>query len=375
MAKIRESTTRWLRAFAWSGKVRTYEEFILTGYEVVVLESTTETVTIATHNLARTFVKELTWEEFVRTCVLRCDTTAEYQALQLRNTMRTIATKADKDTALRIERFLDNPPVLSELPVVKKVLGQTTLVRADPQRRTCLELTRDNETVTYLPLTDTPLEIASMSVGDFDEWYSLRLDDYPVEKAALVYAQFAQYLGATKEAMRELAKLTNVSQKEFEMAVEQVPEVSGKAGPLKAKPVSLTKKAVPPSEAKPVAKKTVSAPAAKKDAPVAKKIADAEKKATAPAKKATAPAKKAAEPAKKAVVKQSPVAKNTREREAPSASSRFQELIMEGKLTDEEIFSKVQQEFKLADNKRTYVAWYRNYLRKQGKNPPASKKA
>ena len=56
-----------------------------------------------------------------------------------------------------------------------------------------------------------------------------------------------------------------------------------------------------------------------------------------------------------------------------SASSRFVELIMAGELTDDEIFATVQEEFHLDDAKRSYVNWYRNKLKKDGKNPPARK--
>lgn len=56
-----------------------------------------------------------------------------------------------------------------------------------------------------------------------------------------------------------------------------------------------------------------------------------------------------------------------------SAAQRFQELIMEGKHTDDQIFAKVQREFDLDDGKKGYVKWYRNYLRKQGKKPPEPK--
>lgn len=55
-----------------------------------------------------------------------------------------------------------------------------------------------------------------------------------------------------------------------------------------------------------------------------------------------------------------------------SAASRFKELIMEGKLTDDAIFEIVQKEFNLDDSKRSYVPWYRNYLKKEGQNPPAA---
>lgn len=56
-----------------------------------------------------------------------------------------------------------------------------------------------------------------------------------------------------------------------------------------------------------------------------------------------------------------------------SASAMFQTLIMEGKHTDDEIFKRVAEKFGLDEKKRAYVAWYRNHLRKQGKNPPDAK--
>ena len=43
---------------------------------------------------------------------------------------------------------------------------------------------------------------------------------------------------------------------------------------------------------------------------------------------------------------------------------------MEGGLTDDAIFEIVQEEFDLDASKRSYVAWYRNYLKKEGQNPP-----
>ena len=56
-----------------------------------------------------------------------------------------------------------------------------------------------------------------------------------------------------------------------------------------------------------------------------------------------------------------------------SAAQRFQELIMQGTMTDDKIFETVQKEFGLPASKRGYVGWYRNHLKKQGKNPPAAK--
>lgn len=59
----------------------------------------------------------------------------------------------------------------------------------------------------------------------------------------------------------------------------------------------------------------------------------------------------------------------------PSAAQMFQDLIMAGKLTDDQIFEKVQAEFGLDEKKRGYVKWYRNHLKKQGQNPPEAKVA
>jgi hypothetical protein len=56
-----------------------------------------------------------------------------------------------------------------------------------------------------------------------------------------------------------------------------------------------------------------------------------------------------------------------------SAAQMFKDLIMEGKKTDDQIFAAVKAKFKLDDKKRSYVAWYRNALVKDGKKPPAAK--
>src|SRR3546814_12706911 len=121
--------------------------------------------------------------------------------------------------------------------------------------------------------------------------------------------------------MRMLAKLTPVTNENIEMATKK------KA----ARAASLVKTAKKTS-----AKKTTDAKPAKADKP-AKKAAG-EKKERAP--------------------------------RGPTAAAKFQELIMEGKKTDDQIFAAVQKEFGLDDSKRSYVQWYRNYLTKQGKNPP-----
>lgn len=78
---------------------------------------------------------------------------------------------------------------------------------------------------------------------------------------------------------------------------------------------------------------------------------------------------------KKANAKQKKADKKAGKPSAPreTAAALFQELIMDGKLTDDQIFAKVKAKFKLDDKKRSYVAWYRNKLTKDGKKPPAAK--
>jgi len=91
-------------------------------------------------------------------------------------------------------------------------------------------------------------------------------------------------------------------------------------------------------------------------------MATAKKQTTAEKPAATKAAKPAAKPAKAGEKK-------------PSAAQMFQDLIMAGKLTDDQIFEKVQAEFGLDEKKRGYVKWYRNHLKKQGQNPPEAKVA
>jgi hypothetical protein len=75
--------------------------------------------------------------------------------------------------------------------------------------------------------------------------------------------------------------------------------------------------------------------------------------------------------AKKKAVKQAKKDGATIPRE--TAAGMFRELILEGKHTDDQIFAKVKAKFKLDDKKRSYVAWYRNQLVKEGKKVPKAK--
>lgn len=197
----------------------------------------------------------------------------------------------------------------------------------DHNRRPCIQVDRSAGLVKFIPLDIIlGLEVHSTSADSFDQRFT-PMEGYPVEKACQLFVNYSQTLGATKEAMEYLGQVINVSKQELEMAT--------------------TKKQV-------AVEKPASKPAAKKAAPV--KVTKAAKPAV------TKAAKPDAKPAK------------TGEKKS-SAAQMFQDLIMAGKLTDDQIFEKVQAEFGLDEKKRGYVKWYRNHLKKQGQNPPEAKVA
>lgn len=194
----------------------------------------------------------------------------------------------------------------------------------DRQRRTCLEVARVAGQVKFIPLDITEgLQVHLTSAESFDQRYQPMVN-YPIEKAAQLYLGYSQIIGATKEALNYLGQVINISDEEMKMATT---------------------------------KKTVAASAAEKK--------------TAAKEPKTKPVQAAKEPKAKPVATKPPVAKTGEKK--PSAAQLFKDLIMAGKLTDDQIFERVKNEFGLESNKRAYVNWYRNNLKKQGLNPPEPK--
>ena len=207
-------------------------------------------------------------------------------------------------------------------PAPKQPVAQ---VCCDHNRRTCILLERSESHVKYVALdVENGLDVTSADPRDFDRDYKPMVD-YPVERAAKLYVEYSRGLGATEQVMRMLAKLTTVNQEDIEMAAKK--KTARAAAPVKTAKKATTKTA----------------------------------------------GKTSTKPAKAAKEKKAPGEKKERAPRGPTAASRFQDLIMEGKKTDDQIFAVVQKEFGLDDSKRSYVKWYRNYLTKQGKNPPAAK--
>ena len=206
-------------------------------------------------------------------------------------------------------------------------MAKTMVPCYDRQRRTCIEVARVAGQVKFIPLdVSEGLQVQTTSADSFDQRYEPMVN-YPIEKAAQLFLNYSQTIGASKEALDYLSQVVNVSKQELEMATTKKQAAAEKAAATK--------------------------PAVKKAAPAK------------PATKA-APAKAAAKPAAK------PAAKKDGEKKM-SAAQMFQDLIMQGKLTDDQIFEKVQAQFGLDEKKRGYVKWYRNHLKKQGKNPPEPK--
>jgi len=204
----------------------------------------------------------------------------------------------------------------------------------DHNRRTCIQVDRSAGLVKFIPLDIIlGLEVHSTSADSFDQRFT-PMEGYPVEKACQLFVNYSQTLGATKEAMDYLGQVINVSKQELEMATTKKQTVAEKPAAAKA--------------VKPVAKKAAAKPTEVK----------AGRRAIDPVVKA----KPAEKPAKSGEKKM-------------SAAQMFQDLIMAGKLTDDQIFEKVQAEFGLDEKKRGYVKWYRNHLKKQGQNPPEAKVA
>lgn len=201
----------------------------------------------------------------------------------------------------------------------------------DHERRTCLVVSQDEQVTRFIPLeTESGLCVCSTSTQQFDARFKT-VPNHSLDRGAALYARYAIEVGATPEVMSFLGNFTPITKQEAIMATNRKKTNDETAA---TKKVDAKAKAKKPAEPK------------------------AEKAPFAGGKKVEAPAKAA--PAKTGEKK-------------PTASKMFCDLIMEGKLSDDKIFEKVQAKFGLDDSKRGYVKWYRNDLKKKGMNPPEGK--
>lgn len=226
------------------------------------------------------------------------------------------------------------------------------LVHVDHERRTALEVDRDETTVCYLTIdTQEGFKVHRTDIIDFIRRFK-PLEDYPAERCAALYASYARDLGATEEAMRYLKKFTSITQEDITMATAK--SSTRAAAPAPSKTVDQAKK----NEAQAL------------QASLKTGTRSGSLPAHGPSKPAGKPVVKMAD-TPKVTSKNPPAKKEKPEKEARrTAASEFKRLIMEGKLTDSAIFAQVQKEFGLDDKKRSHVAWYRFDLRRNGEKAP-----
>lgn len=217
------------------------------------------------------------------------------------------------------------------------------VVVGDRQRRTAIELRRAGNEVTFIPLTDGPFEVRRLSVLAFDATYK-PLVDYPVGRAAKLYVGFMSDLGGSSDVINELAKLITITPEERDMAE--------KRGTNNRTTTKTTKTAAPKTSAKPAVKVTTVAKAVKPE-PQAKPAAAVVK----PAAPVKAPA---AKPAKEGGGR------------AATAASTIRDLIMEHKLTNEEIVAAVRKAFPDSRIDVGDVGWHRCNMKRKGLDVPAA---
>jgi len=223
----------------------------------------------------------------------------------------------------------------------------------DVQGRTAIALdgkTKADE-VRYIPMDTAGCFVYYMPLVRFRTTYQHSQKDpaappsligTTVAMAARCYVAHMAYAGGSDEALEELGKLTTITSFERETIMKK-------------------------NEAKKAAQPKVDG-AAKAAKPVKEKVAKEPK---------VDGAAKAAKPVKEKVAKEPKAPKAAKEPKEPriTPATTFRELIMKGGLTDNQIFAAVQKKHpEVTKEKRPYVAWYRNDLRKRGENPPAQKK-
>lgn len=213
----------------------------------------------------------------------------------------------------------------------KPKLTDSVGVYRDFNSRTCIKFSDDGSDVTFLPLDIEGFELRTLPVADFIQRYN-PLPNYPMDRACSLYLTYAKTLGADREVLDQLSKFTDVQKEDYDMATSKRREKQ--TDTEVKKPTKVTKSEETKSE------KTRKQP--KETKPLVNTML----------RKRAAPAST----------------------DGPkSAAQLFKELIMKGQLTDDQIFSQVQAAFGLDDNKRSYVGWYRNKLKKDGHNPPEPK--
>ncbi len=207
---------------------------------------------------------------------------------------------------------------------------------------------------------DTGLHLELIPSKIFDKEFRPR-DIEPIEKSARAYARLMQYLGASDEALECLQSIIPLTTQEVTMTKERTAErqtlMAEKQEKAKEQKVKREAAIVP----------TVTPQSTPKSQPVSKAKPTSKPQSVSKAK-STSKSQQISKPKPK----MKSVSKTISDKK-PSMSKRFRELIMEGKLTDAQIFDTVKKEYGVTDEYRWYVAWNRGWLRRHNMNPPEAK--
>lgn len=184
----------------------------------------------------------------------------------------------------------------------------------------CIVIEHTKKTIIFVTLYDMQeigsprcLRLLEATPEEFNQWY--KRADYPAERLAEIYLQFGITLGATPKALSALGRFIHIFDYEFDQAVR----VYSDAQPI-------------PEE------KVISSKNKLRNGPVVSGLSGI----------------KAARATRKP------------EHKKETAAQLFRELLLDGELTDDEIFKRVQKKFGLDGKKRSYVTTYRRQLVKKG---------
>lgn len=118
-------------------------------------------------------------------------------------------------------------------------------VKADYQGRTCLQVKRDVNTVTYVPLDTVGLHLTYLPREKFDARFQT-LRGYSTERAVAHYVRMALDYGATRDVLDHLSKVQKMSEEERQQAMlkltTQSTEGEANMGTGKAKTKKVGKK-------------------------------------------------------------------------------------------------------------------------------------
>lgn len=107
----------------------------------------------------------------------------------------------------------------------------------DAKGNTAIEIKRGGGMVEFIPLVNKGFEVLSDVALDFDDRW--KTQDFPIDRAAKLYVEYAQIIGATKEAMTALGKIVPITYAQAEtplakMLIEAAPPPKPKKAALPA---------------------------------------------------------------------------------------------------------------------------------------------